>query len=485
MSSLSAAGPRVRLAPPSVSNDAPDACFLSGGYGLTPDPWQADVLEDWLGRRADGSWAASRCGLAVPRQNGKNGVIEVRELFGMIVLGEKFLHTAHEVKTARKAFLRIASFFENERQYPELAALVKDIRKTNGQEAVILTNGGSVEFVARSKGSGRGFTVDVLVLDEAQDLQDEELEALKPTISAAPSGNPQTIMTGTPPDPDKGQTGEVFTRFRNGAQGAKRTAWTDFGCADGPLPDLDDRALWRATNPALGSRLQLDVITDEREDLSTAGFARERLGWWGDPKNSRSDAFGSGKYEACAIPDPGPKVDAIALAVSFKRDWSSIGAAGQVTVSREIDGETVEVDAIFGAAVDRREGTGWMVPEAWRLHQKYGVPIVVARSAKDLIPALEAVGFELGATLVKASTDDNQNACSQIYERVRAGTFAHAGHDELDNAVYGAHRKTQGNAWVWDPKNSETDVAMLEAVTLAAWQAALATPDYDVLDSVL
>jgi hypothetical protein len=33
-------------------------------------------------------------------------------------LGEKFLHTAHEVKTARKAFLRIASFFENRRNTP-------------------------------------------------------------------------------------------------------------------------------------------------------------------------------------------------------------------------------------------------------------------------------------------------------------------------------------------------------------------------------
>ena len=122
-------------------------------------------------------------------------------------LGEKFLHTAHEVKTARKAFLRIASFFENARQYPELVALVKEIRKTNGQEAIVLSNGGSCEFIARSKGSGRGFTVDVLVCDEAQDLTDEELAALLPTISAAPLGNPQVIFTGTPPDPDEGSAG--------------------------------------------------------------------------------------------------------------------------------------------------------------------------------------------------------------------------------------------------------------------------------------
>src|SRR5690606_12832897 len=148
--------PRVRLEPKHKVSDADDAVYLASSYGLVPDEWQETVLRGWLARAASDRWAAPRCGVAVPRQNGKNGILEMRELYGMVALGEKFLHTAHEVKTARKAFLRIASFFENERQYPELAALVKEIRKTNGQEAVVLTNGGQVEFIARSKGSGRG-----------------------------------------------------------------------------------------------------------------------------------------------------------------------------------------------------------------------------------------------------------------------------------------------------------------------------------------
>ena len=82
------AKPRVRLVPRSVGSDADDATFLSAGYGLEPDDWQEDVLDDWLGRRADGRWSAATCGLAVPRQNGKNGIIEVRELFGIVALGE-------------------------------------------------------------------------------------------------------------------------------------------------------------------------------------------------------------------------------------------------------------------------------------------------------------------------------------------------------------------------------------------------------------
>jgi phage terminase large subunit-like protein len=193
---------------------------------LAPDEWQRFVLEDWLARGGKGGkFASLTCGLSVPRQNGKNAILEMRELFGIVQLGEKFLHTAHEVKTARKAFIRLASFFENERKWPELAELVKDIRRTNGQEAIVLTNGGSVEFVARSKGSGRGFTVDVLVCDEAQELSDDALEALMPTTSASPQQNPQWIFTGTPPGPTA--NGEVFSRTRDDALSGKssRLCW--------------------------------------------------------------------------------------------------------------------------------------------------------------------------------------------------------------------------------------------------------------------
>jgi len=126
------------------------------------------------------------------------------------------------------------------------------------------------------------------------------------------------------------------------------------------------------------------------------------------------------------------------------------------------------------AAVDRREGTGWLVPEAWRIHKERNCPVVVARSASDLIPALEAVGFVANESLIIARTGDAQDACAQIFDRVQQGTLAHANHEELDAAVYGAHRRDINGRWVWDRKNSVTDVSMLEAATLAAWQASQA-----------
>jgi phage terminase large subunit-like protein len=462
---LSRSRPRVRLAPRSVSSDADDAAFLSSGYGLTPDDWQEDVLDDWLGRRRDGRWSAATCGLAVPRQNGKNGIIEIRELFGMVALGEKFLHTAHEVKTARKAFIRIAGFFENVRQYPELAALVKDIRKTNGQEAVLLTNGGAVEFIARSRGSGRGFTVDVLVCDEAQDLTDEELAALLPTISAAPLGNPQVVLTGTPPDPEKGQQGEVFNRVRADAEANrdKRLAWTDYGATDGPLPDVDDRQAWAEHNPALGLRLAEAEIVRERTLMSPETFARERLGWWGDPSAASSTAFGEGRWQACLGKDDlEPVHDAVAAAVAFDRMHASIGAAGQLG------------DLLAVGAVERRDGTGWLVPELARIQSTYGCPVVVdgGGPTADLIPAMEAAGISLEII----DTGKLKDACANIFDAVQEKRLVHPGHPDLDLAVSSASKRDVGDRWAWARKQSTGDISMLEAVTLALWAATNTAP---------
>jgi hypothetical protein len=355
---LSRSKPRVRVAPRSSTSDVDDAAFLSAGYGLTPDDWQEDVLDDWLGRRRDGRWSAATCGLAVPRQNGKNGIIEIRELFGMVALGEKFLHTAHEVKTARKAFLRIASFFENVRQYPELAALVKEIRKTNGQEAIVLTNGGSCEFIARSKGSGRGFTVDILVCDEAQDLSDEELAALLPTISAAPLGNPQVILTGTPPDPEKNQQGEVFVRVRADGGSAGQAAGVDRLRCRGRHPAGRGRPRAVAVGePGAGHPAQRGRGGPRAGLMSPEAFARERLGWWGDPAAAASTAFGEGRWGGCLTSGIEPVVDALGAAVSFDRQYASIGAAG-------MNGAQLVV-----GAVERRPGAGWIVPELARIQR--------------------------------------------------------------------------------------------------------------------
>lgn len=451
----------MRLAPRSAHSEADDAAFLSSRYGLTPDPWQFDVLQSWLGVRKDGKWSASRAGLAVPRQNGKNGILEVRELFGMVVLGEKFLHTAHEVKTARKAFLRLASFFENERYFPELAALVVEVRKTNGQEAIVLKNGASCEFVARSKGSGRGFTVDVLVMDEAQDLVDEHTEALLPTISAAPLQNPQQIFTGTPPGPKV--NGEVFTRVRSdGLEGKdKHLAWDEWSCL--PDADLDDPSNLCAANPALGLRLHEDVARSERDTLSDAGYGRERLGMWDEASSSR--VIGSALWAAVADERSVP-VEQLSLAVdvSPNRDTASVSLAGL-----RADGQWhVELD-------EQRHGVGWVAEYVARRVAANNIRAVVidgTSPAASVVDQLRQMKVKVTATGAR----EMAQACGNFYDGVvDSGTVHHIDQPQLNSALGAARKRPLGDAWAWNRKTPTADITALVACTLALFGAQSST----------
>jgi hypothetical protein len=451
--------PRVHIAPRVKRSDADDAEFLAASYGLVPDEWQRLVLEDWLAVRPDGRWASLTAGLAVPRQNGKNGCIEIRELYGIVALGERFLHTAHEVKTARKAFLRLAAFFENARRWPELAELVKEIRRTNGQEAIVLTNGGSVEFVARSKGSGRGFTVDTLVLDEAQELDDDALEALMPTTSASPLGNPQWIFTGTPPGPKA--AGEVFTRTRDEALERKsaRLCWHEWS-VEGQV-DLDDRRAWAATNPGLGIRLQWDVLEGERARFSDEGFARERLGMWDEAAASR--VIDAATWGRCAD-SASQVVSDVAIAVDTTPDQSvtSIAIAG------------LRADGLPHVEVieNRRGPLDWVVPRLVELVARHRPrALVIDEYSPAMVLADDLKKAKVVVTVTK--TRDMVAACGQLYSDVMSARVRHIDQPLLNTALSVARKRAvgDGGGWAWHRKDVESDITPLVSATLARWGA--------------
>ena len=100
--------PRVRSVPERVDTAGPEAVDLARSAGLLLDPWQADAVGDILAEGPDQRWAARRTYLIVARQNGKGAIIEAVELYGLFVLNETILHSAHLFDTAREAFMRSA-----------------------------------------------------------------------------------------------------------------------------------------------------------------------------------------------------------------------------------------------------------------------------------------------------------------------------------------------------------------------------------------
>ena len=457
------APPRVLCVPSATGSDGADAVWLADSYGLTPDAWQADVLGGWLATR-DRRWAATLCGLAVPRQNGKNGCLEVRELYGTVALAERILHTAHEVKTARKAFARLLEFFDNPRQYPELAGMVREIRRTNGQEAIVLDNGGSVEFIARSRGSGRGFSVDVLVLDEVQELSEDSLAALLPTISA--SDNPQTIMLGTPPG--LRSCGEVFTRVRSaGVAGSDpRLDWREWSCADDlTAVDLSDEAEWATRNPAMGLRLRRSTIADERSVMDAETFARERLGWW-KPGGSVATAIDVDQWAALADHvteiDPGELV--FAVATDPDHEWVAIAVAW-----RRADGRA----QVF--LTDYARSTAWVRDRVKELRERWQGRFLVDLAARGLVEDAE-----------EPSSEGQAQADNALADAIIAGTLRQSTVQGLQGAmttaVKGSMWRPRGESRVLDRRGS-VEISPVRAVSLALYGLNV-EPDYDVLTSV-
>ena len=127
--------PRIRVEPRRKSSDGEDAALLMEAYGCKLDPWQEQIINCWLGKNAKGEYTVTSAGLAMPRQNGKNICLEAREFFGMVINGEKILHTAHQVRTAKRSFRRLVRFFTDKR-HPEVMKMVSKIRYTNGEESV-------------------------------------------------------------------------------------------------------------------------------------------------------------------------------------------------------------------------------------------------------------------------------------------------------------------------------------------------------------
>lgn len=450
--------PRLRVEPPAVDDFALEAAALASSYGLTPDPWQELVLRGWLGRREDGKWASSRCGLSVPRQNGKNALIEIRELFGMVGLGEKILHTAHEVKTARKAFLRLCSFFDNPRKWPELAELVAPggIRRTNGQEAILLTNGGSVEFVARSKGSARGFTVDVVVMDEAQEMSDDALEALGPTTSAAPLQNRQMIWTGTPPSP--GMVSEVFSRIRSECLDSSpaRMCWHEWSIEPGA--DLDDPAAWAAANPALGVRVGVEELSEDRSNYSDEGFARERGGMW--TAGTSGAVIPAEWWATLADPMLSDSGGEVAIAVDVGPDQQSATVVG---AGRTSDG-SVFVDVIES----RRGTTDWVVPFVTDICSRQPVSALVVDAYGHGSHLVD--GFKRNKLQVTPfAIAQMKAACAGFYESVMSAQVRHLDQPVLSLAVAAGRRRRVAETWVWNRRDPDSDITPLVGATLAWW----------------
>ena len=462
--------PRLFTAPLEfVSSSGQEAVELAALAGLQLDPWQQHILDVGLREREGGYWSAFEVAVNVPRQNGKGGVIEARELAGLFLLGEKLiLHSAHEFKTSIVAFRRIEQLVMG---CPDLRKRVLRVRKTTGEEAIELVTGQVLRFLARSGGSGRGFTGDLNVLDEAMILGDDAMGALMPTMAAVP--NPQIWYLGSAGiGPSSVQLGRLRNRALEAAESGEADPslayfeWSidphvsecTTGCTE--HDDEHDPAAWARSNPALGIRISTEHVRNERLSMGDAVFARERLGVGDYPSDTAGTwtVIGEDAWRALADGDSRPE-DPVAFSIDVtpERSWGAIGVAGT-------SGDVTHVEV-----VDHRQGTGWIVERARDLHERWSPRVWVVDAsgpAGSLIPELERA---LGVEVVQPKARQYAQACGQFYDAVAARELVHLDQAPLASALAGARKRDLGEAWAWARRGVSVDISPLVTVTLAKW----------------
>lgn len=466
-----AQAPRITTVPATrLSSSGQEAVELAALAGLRLDPWQQHVLDLGLSERADGRWAAFEVCVNVPRQNGKGGIIEARQLAGLFLLGEKLiLHSAHEFKTSIVAFKRIEQLIMG---CPDLRKRVLRVRRTTGEEAIELVTGQTLRFLARSGGSGRGFTGDCNILDEAMILGDDAMGALMPTMSAVP--NPQLWYLGS--------AGIGSLSLQLGRLRARALAAVEAGVPDPSLAyfewsvdphraecgpactdhaDPDDPAAWAVANPALGIRITAEHIRNERLSMGSGGiFERERLGV-GDYPSDGGDVWqviGEDAWRALADPKTTPEGPiAMAIDATPERSHAAIAVAGPWR-----GGTHVEV-------IEHRPGMGWVVDRAKELHTKHKPRCWVVDGGGPAGSLIQDLADELGVEIIQPKAREIAAATGQFYDAVAEQSISHLDQAPLTVALAGAQKRPLGDAWAWARRGVGVDISPLVAATLAKW----------------
>jgi hypothetical protein len=467
------APPAIHRVPETQGSAAEEALEFCADVGLIADPWQEFVLRDMLGERyvldprtgvVIPLWAAKIAGVEVPRQNGKGSIIEIREIAGICLWGEKLIsHTAHELKTAEEARLRMEQIIDED-ESGELKALWKKTVRTNGKEAIEFKNGARIKYIARSDKSGRGFSGDVVILDEAMFLEAGSLEALIPTL--ATRANPQVLLFGSAGM----EHSDAWRRLRTaGMEGSDDpmyqrlfyVAWCILPEQDPEggtiMPDLDDRENWWKANPGYGVRITEEFIAElERGMLTASGFARERLGIW--DLGDHEPVIPIERWQA-NMDRESRSGSNLVFAFDVTPDRTS-GSISSMSTNPATGRGHLEV-------IENKNGVGWIPGRLDALRRKHKPAKIVvnpASPAGSLITECEGLGMELHQPTGREAAQ----ACGSFYDAAMEGDkFRHVDQPLLNLALGAADKRPYGkDGWTWWQVD-QTDITPLTASTLA------------------
>ena len=453
-------------------------------YGRPLDPEQRITVDAIASHDKHGKWAALEACRVECRQNGKTGGEVTAVTFGDLFLfdADVITWTAHLFKTAREAFDDHKVLIQST---PELDRRVAKIIEANGEEAIILTSGAKLQYLARSKGGGRGLGGKRTVMDEA--LIPMPLAALLPTMAARE--NAQVLYASSAGLVQSAQLRALRNRGRAGGdpslvyvehcapEGGCELEECDHrvgvkGCA------LDDEENWRKANHALGRRIGVEFLRAMRRAMAPEEFATEHMGWWQDPPTE--DAT----FDLELWQELGDEAVAPQNPLVFGLDVSPrMASASILAVGASAEDPDIPVGEIPTKGHGR--GTHWVPARLAELLQDHGHPPVVidpASPAGALVPALLEVGIEP----VLLTAREVIQACGVFTAAVADKQLRHRNDTRLTAAAMGAEQRSVGDSFKWTRASSLVDISPLAAFTwgLYHWRVTYRDNDYDIAESI-
>ena len=467
-SQRSSAEPRLYLAQPweRTLGDVAAAAAPSMGYELLD--WQRDFLCDMGAVDAAGKWVHPRVGESVPRQQGKSVDLIVWASFLAAVMGYKVLWTEHNYSTTMEMLKRFRDIFGKDPHdrvlgRPGWREQLVDVCSQTSQEWMAFRSGGVIQFSTRTKSSRLGFSFDVVVYDEAQELTGVHVQVINPTTTSGSKHNLQLIYAGTPTR--AGVSAEVFRNVRAQAWGGGSgdLMWLEYGVTE--IGDIWDESRWWAVMPSLGHHADARAIRAGMKDMDELGAAQEYLGYWlpeatgGDPPLLSSEQWDACEVDAAPREDPGERV---ACGVKFSADGSTVAVACAVRPPSGPD----HVELVSLEPTSR--GVGWLAGWLAERSRRYCAVAIDGRSgAGTLCERLEQLRVPRGY-VTRPTADQAVSAANAIYEGIQTRSVTHVADEARGRSATTSVRRRIGRSGGWGWGGDEPEA--VEAVGLALWE---------------
>lgn len=449
--------------------------------GATFYPAQERELKLMLARNADGSPAGATIGISRPRQNGKSYAARYYAAYMGVFEHRDVLYSAHHSSTTKKMFTALCDLFDSPERYPDFAADIKHISRSRGYEGFYFKDwidengtpqkGGCIEFATRTNSGSRGGTYSVIIIDEAQEMTDDQQEAMLPTVSAAADVKdtarmPQQIYVGTPPGPTC--NGTVFRKMHDDAHsGAASCWWLEWGMPqDVKLSDIDEQkkavSMAYKTNPAMGYRIAEKTVINEFETMSADGFARERLGWWAPEAERHLDyAIPVETWDACASDEPKPD-GKTAYGVRFSWDGAEVCLCGAVCPNN---------GPARVSLIERRptgQGTQWLADWLNVRYTKACCVVIDGRNGVDVLIDKIAPVWRQKYSVIRPTYKDVIAAASVLTDALNSREVTWFKQQQaLKDSATTAVKKPLAGGWIFGGDDSTP----ITAAALALWGA--------------